>query len=76
MQNNPDVNSLNIGEQPESHPESVNTGEGSERTSVEGMKKPVAENEQTGESAEKDDSTEKKKLQKQSFKTRTADLRS
>jgi hypothetical protein len=59
MQNNPDVNSLNIGDEPESHPESVNTSEDSERTSVEGTKKPVSEHQQPVESAENDDSAEK-----------------
>lgn len=58
MQNNPDVNSLNIGDEPESHPESINTSDDSERTSVEGTKKPVSEDKKSVETTEQ---TEKKK---------------
>jgi len=58
MQNNPDVNSLNIGDEPETHPESINTGADSERTNVEGTKKPVSEDKKSVESNEP---TEKKK---------------
>lgn len=60
MQNNPDVNSLNIGKEPESHPESINTGKDSGRTNVEGVKKPIETNKSTGKAASSEQ-TEKKK---------------
>ncbi len=57
-QNNPDVNSLNIGDELETHPESINTGADSGRTNVVGTKKPASEGKKSVESTEQ---TEKKK---------------
>jgi hypothetical protein len=51
MQNNPDVNSLNIGEEPESHPENTKTSDDSGKTNVENIKKPVRNDEKSAESA-------------------------
>lgn len=57
MQNNPDVNSLNIGNEPESHTESADTSADSEKTDIEGIKKPVSQDEQKNQLTEDTSST-------------------
>jgi len=64
MQNNPDVNSLNIGDEPESHTESTDTSADAGKTNVEGIKKPVSQDEQKNQSIEDTSSTEKSEKEK------------
>ncbi|MDQ3089146.1 MAG: hypothetical protein M3Q78_11200 [Acidobacteriota bacterium] len=64
MQNNPDVNSLNIGDEPESYTESTDTSADVGKTNVEGIKKPVSQDEQKNQSIEDTSSTEKSEKEK------------
>ena len=64
MQNNPDVNSLNIGNEPESHAESTDTSNDSGKTNVEGIKKPVSKDEQKNQSTEDTSLTEQTEKEK------------
>lgn len=64
MQNNPDVNSPNIGNEPGSHTESTDTGSDAGRTNVEGIKKPVSDDEQKNQSTEDTSSTEQPEKEK------------
>jgi len=58
MQNNPDVNSPNIGNEPESHTESTDTSADSGKINIEGIKKPVSKDEPENQSTEDTTSTE------------------
>lgn len=64
MQNNPDVNSPNIGDEPESHTESTNTSNDSGKTNVEGIKKPASGEEQKNQSTEDASSIEQPEKEK------------
>ncbi len=64
MQNNPDVNSPNIGNEPESHTESADTSADSGKTNVEGIRKPVSQDEQKNQSTEDTSSTEQPERKK------------
>lgn len=64
MQNNPDVNSLTIGNEPESHTESTDPSADSGKTSVEGIRKPTSQGEKRNQSTEDTSSTEEPEKEK------------
>jgi hypothetical protein len=58
MQENPDVNSLSIGDEPESHPETTRTGGDAEKVNIEGVREHASRDIEKNQSNEERSSTE------------------